>query len=254
GALLYMTRLLSQPFILSKPWGKYPVGTKVRLRPVSFHFGYDAAIFLKGFDLSQMQIVRKVQRKIETILCRAEHAEGEKCDKVYDQEARQRALAQEIERRRRTGDLGEDEEEPEVKGVLHAFDVDDIWAVLTEGGESDLAAWDRRSGLALSFTPRRRFYIEYRPHGDWYGGWKGRVDIHDTGSAFVGGLEKAIADWNPPISDEQRAAIAWGKKARKGGFMNGPPEQIAAYSEAECVAHAMMCRQLVDTVHAVNVP
>src|SRR5690606_14142924 len=81
-----------------------------------------------------------------------------------------------------------------------------------------------------------------------------RVDIHDTGSAFVGGLEKAIADWNPPISDEQRAAIAWGKKARKGGFMNGTPEQIAAYSEAECVAHAMMCRQLVDTVHAVNVP
>ena len=258
GAIRYMSQLGGSHYEIKQPWGEHPIGTKVRLQSVSFHFNYDSAILLKGFDLEQMEVVRKVQRKIQSVVCRADHDDNADCPLLKDSEALTEAVQQEADRVRAS--MGKDDSAPEdevdtIEGVIHAYDPDDINAVIIEGGESDLVAWDRRSGLAITSTPRRRFYVENRPCGDFYGGWHGRVDVHDTGSAFVGGLEKAISDWNPPISDAQRAAIKWGKAARHTHFQGATMDMIAAYSEAECVAHAMMCRQLQDTIKAVgNIP
>lgn len=262
GAILYMCELIGKPYELKQPWGEHPAGTKVRLRPVSFHFNFDAAILLKDFDFAQMEVVRKVQRKIESIVCRATHGENETCDKLTNRAALLAALQKEIASQEKTGttpNSGDSEANVTVEDVkdqiIHAYDVEDIIAALIEGGEGDLAVWDPKSQLAVTHTPRRRFYAEIRPNGDYYGGWKWKLDVHDTGSSFVGGLEKSIDDWNPPISPKQRADIARGKQGRKVGFKDFTDDEIAAYSEAECVAHAMMCRMLLDTVLDVsNVP
>lgn len=259
GVIRYMCELIGKPYELKEPWKDLPAGTKVRLRPISFHFNFDAAILLKDFDPKQMEVVRKVQTKITSVVCRATHAEGEKCEKTYNRDALVAAVQKERDRQEKSGTLPQEDSQgntfAEIEGIIHAFDDEDVTAVLIEGGESDLIAWDQRSKLGVTHTPRRRFYAEIRPNGDWYGGWRCKIDVHDTGSAFVGGLEKAIADWNPPIADHQRAAIKWGKKARLTGFAGATDEQIAAYSEAECVAHAKMARMLLDTVLEVgNVP
>jgi hypothetical protein len=63
-------------------------------------------------------------------------------------------------------------------------------------------------------------------------------------------LERVIDVWNPDLSEEQRAAIARGKAARSHGFQGQDLDSIAEYSEAECVAHARVCRKLLTAINA----
>ncbi len=190
-------------------------------RPIvaqGFHFGWDSAILARDYDPADMELIQKVgtTQKNAVRMCR----------RVFH-------------------DPGDDE----CALLLHAYDPKHVQAVITEGGESQVVAWDRKSELAFAITPRRRMYIERRPNGDRFEGWS-RVDIHDVGAAFPppNSLEQVIEDWRPDISPEQRAAIAWGKAARSRGFLDGTPEQIMAYSEAECVAAAKCVRKLINTI------
>lgn len=202
-----------------------PDGTTHRQVLVAFHFGHDTAVLANNMDYASMYLVRQAQAKIRTGLCGSIHQEGEACD----------------------AQRGE-------TGLLHRYDVDDVKAVLTDGMHSDLAAFLPSAGLAFAFCPGQGAYIEDRPNGDRYEGWR-RLRIRDTGRAFVGGLEKVIEHWNPEISPAERAAIAWGKKSRETGFQGATDNQIAAYSEAECVAHARVCRKLLECIaKAAHVP
>jgi DNA polymerase family B len=177
-----------------------------------FHFTWDSSILSRDFDAADLQLVHKAQARTLTPLCgRTWHDPGDECAR------------------------------------MHRYDPKDVELVITEGGETDLIAWDQKSQLALAITPKRRMYIEQRPDGDRYDAWK-RVDIHDVGQAFTGGLERNIDMWDPPISKEMREAIAWGKRQRKSGFLDGTPDKIMEYSESECVAAAMMTRQLIDKI------
>jgi hypothetical protein len=177
-----------------------------------FHFTWDSSVLARDFDPDGMELIHKAGARKLTPLCGKHwHDPGDDCKR------------------------------------MHRYDPKDIELVITEGGETDLIAWDPKSELAIAITPKRRMYIEWRPHGDRYNGWKA-IDIHDVGGAFVGGLEKVIDRWQPDISDEQRAAIAWGKEHRKKGFANAAPAQIMNYSEAECVAAALTVRKMLDMI------
>lgn len=184
---------------------------------VAFHFGHDTAVLANDLDTNDMELVRRVQKKIETGLCRRA-GKDHTCDA-------QRGP----------------------KGMLHAYDPDDTYAVLTDGIHSDLAVWHRPTGLAMAFGTGQGAYLEHRPHGDRYEDWR-KLPIRDTGRAFIGGLEAVLGEWNPELTSEQRAAIAWGKQARMAGFAGATSNQIAAYSEAECVAHARICRMLLEAI------
>jgi hypothetical protein len=133
---------------------------------------------------------------------------------------------------------------------IDRYSPDAIRAVISDGGESGLLVWHQDSELAIAMTPRRRLYIEHRPAGDRMEERR-TVDIHDTGTAFVGGLLAVIKAWQPELTDEQKAFIEWGKNARTAnqGFGNGGPDKAARYSEAECIAHARCVRLLLKAIH-----
>lgn len=195
-----------------------PDGTTYRQVAVAFHFSHDTAVLANNLRYEDMFLVRKVQSKIRTALCGRTHPEGERCDTQRGE-----------------------------TGLLHRYDVEDCKAVLTDGIHSDLAAFDPESGLALAFANGQGAYIEDRPEGDRYESWR-RLRIRDTGRAFTGGLERVIEHWSPDLSTGQRAAIAWGKQARLTGFEGATDQQIADYSEAECIAHARVCRKLLECI------
>lgn len=183
--------------------------------PVAFHFTWDMSVISTYFDPSKMLLVHKARPKETNLLCDIHHRDYDPpCTKPY-----------------------------------HRRRIKDINDVITDGGEGDVIAWDSISKLAIAATPKRRFYCEYRPNGDRYDNRGAILDIHDTGSAFVGGLLTAIDKWKPELSEDQQSVIEWGKKHRKDGtFSDELAPQIAKYSEAECVAHARMCRQLVNAI------
>lgn len=224
-------------------------GTEFIQVPVAFHFGWDSAMFAKqflvaerddlgvntGFATPGMRIVRKAQANLNhaTLLCGQDHDRIEECDRWRARHGLLEGMTE-----------AELQEAPQ---LLHVWDGNDVAAVIAEGGEGDLLAWEEDSGLGIAITPGRRFYLEHRPNGDRYEGWR-RVDIHDNGSSFVGGLLSVIDQWKPELTPEQHAAIEWGKRARKEGFLGGTLAQVTAYSEAECVAHARCSRLLIDTV------
>jgi hypothetical protein len=185
----------------------------------SFHFNYDAAVLSKwtNHKLDSMELIHKANARNTNLLCRARQA---------DHDARACACQ---------------------GNKIWYRDTTKIRDVITSGGEGDLIAFDPETCLAIAATPKRRFYVEHRPHGDRYEGYRA-LDIHDHGTAFIGGLEKVISDWRPKLTDEQRSAIAWGKQARKDNLFNEPPAEVAAYSEAECVAAARCSRALLSTI------
>lgn len=187
----------------------------------SFHFNYDIAILSRAFDPVKMFLIHKSGAKEVNLLCdhHTTHKLGERhtlksspCEKI------------------------------------HRKDVEAITDIITNGGEGNLIAYDPESHLAIAATPKRRFYVEYRPNGDRYDEHK-IIDIHDHGSAFIGGLEKVIDTWQPDITDDEHAIIAWGKAARKiDGMLEANPSQTMKYSEAECIADAQCVRLLINTV------
>jgi hypothetical protein len=191
----------------------------------SFYFNYDIAILSRPFDPTQMFLIHKSGARNTNLLCdhHTMHKPGERhtlrsmpCNKI------------------------------------HRKDIDYIAYIITNGGEGDLIAYDPDTHLAIAATPKRRFYVEYRPSGDRYEGHK-ILDIHDHGSAFVGGLEKVIDTWQPDISNDERAIIKWGKAARKiDGMLEANPAKTMKYSEAECVADARCVRLLINTVRAAT--
>jgi hypothetical protein len=187
----------------------------------AFHFNYDIAILSRAFDPRYMFLIHKSGARNVNLLCdhHTTHKPGERhsfkslpCNKI------------------------------------HRHDIEAITNVITNGGEGDILAYDPQSNLAIAATPKRRFYIEYRPSGDLYDGHK-IIDIHDHGSAFVGGLEKVIDTWQPELDDDQKAIIKWGKAARKTETtLARNPSLTAKYSEAECVADARCTRLLINAI------
>ena len=199
---------------------------------VAFHFNFDHAVLTKIFDVGTrgMMLIHRSGGQDTTerdLLCGVNH-DKRKC------------LRQGTETDRK---------------VWHKYDKEQIELVITEGGETKLLAYDKASHLAVACTPNRRFVAEHRPKGGNFkgnfAGWRG-IDVHDTGRAFAGGLESVIDDWQPELTVEQRAIIAWGKASRKSGFIEAPKERVAAYSEAECVAHARVVRQLVNAIREAS--
>ena len=178
---------------------------------VSFHFNWDMSVIGKDFK-SNLSLVHSARARNRNVLCNTEH------DHII-------AECRKIPRN----------------------DQDICQQVITDGGENGLLAFDSISQIGLACTPKRRLYAEYRPNGDRYDDNR-RIDIHDTGTAFVGSLLEVIEHWNPELSDAQQEVIEWGKRARKGGFLHGSIGRIEAYSEAECIAHARCVRKLIDTV------
>lgn len=234
-------------WLIDQTWPKHKAGDQeFRNVPVAFHFNWDTAVIAKEFDPTKMFLIRKAQTKIKTALCGSTHKGGQKCPMKT-----KRAIAiQHLENESRT--LKEEVDElDEYIEVLHRYDPADIEKVITNGGEGDIIAYDRESQLAIATSPKRRFYVEHRPNGDRFEGWR-RVDIHDTGTAFAGGLEKVIESWNPELTEQQREVIRWGKKHRKNGtFDMDVIDKIKEYSEAECVAHARVCRILLQLIKEV---
>ncbi len=200
-------------------------GKQWRQAPVAFHFNHDSAVLCNDLDAADMMLIRKVQHKIQTSLCGADHSDGRPCE--YDTRF--------------------DEEGNPTNGALHRYDATDINAVITDGMLGDLVSWHRPSRLAIAGSAGQGLYLEHRPHGDRFEEWK-RLVIRDTGRSFHGGLESVIEQWNPDLSDDQRERIAWGKRQRLTGFAGASEADIAAYSEAECVAHARVCRKLIESV------
>jgi len=191
-------------------------GQEYRPAVVAFHFGYDTAVITKDFhpDVNpdiDLSLVYKATARHRNMLCNTRHDEKDICLK------------------------------------FHRYDEYLQQLIITEGGEGDVLTYDSRSDLAIATSAKRRFYAEFRPNGDRFEGNR-RLDIHDTGTAFTGGLEKSLADWQPELSTAELDAIKWGKEARQHAFAGATNEQIEAYSEAECVGHARMCRKLLDAV------
>lgn len=219
-------------------------GVVHRQHAIAFHFTGDAAVLTRNFDPEGMHLIRKAQATLSTVLCGSEHPPGELCPKVPDDpEGLLSDLLDEA------GELDTWAAEA-ASGILHRYRPGDVSAVITEGGEGDVLAYDPETHLAVACTPTRRFYVEHRPAGDRYEGWR-RVDIHDIGTAIPGGLEKAIEDWNPELSERERELITWGKQFRKGWPTDVDLEQVAAYSEAECVATARIARKLLTMIRDV---
>jgi hypothetical protein len=174
----------------------------------AFHFNYDTAVLAKFMDRSSSLRIIHKAKSTGGIICNSVKC---KCSKI------------------------------------HAFDREAATRIITTGGEGDAITWDARSCIAIAATPKRRFYAEYRPHGWSFREYKA-LDIHDMGTAFVGGLERVIDTWLPELAPEQRDIIAWGKQARKQGFRDTDTTKAALYSEAECVAAARCARLLISTI------
>jgi hypothetical protein len=186
-------------------------GTEWKQTLTAFHFNWDQSVIAKDFN-ANLSLVHGARSRIRNLLCNTEHDHNiAKCRKIPRNDT---AIIQQV---------------------------------ITDGGESGLLAYDSVSQIGLACTPKRRLYAEYRPNGDRFDDNQ-RIDIHDTGTAFVGSLLEVIDHWNPELSQAQHEIIEWGKQARKDGFLHGTIEQIEAYSEAECVAHARCVRKLLDTV------
>lgn len=200
-------------------------GKRWRQAAVGFHFGHDHAVLCNDIDSSDLMLIRKVQHRIETSLCGADHSTGVPCE--YDTRV-------------------SEEGEP-TSGALHRYDATDNEAVITDGMLGDVLSWHRPSGLGIAGSAGQGLYLEFRPNGDRYEGWK-RLVIRDTGRSFHGGLESVIDQWNPELSQVERERIAWGKRQREQGFTGASMAEIAAYSEAECVAHSRVCRKLIDAI------
>lgn len=190
-------------------------GTVWKQALVSFHFNWDMSVISKDFQ-SPLMLVHSARARRRNLLCNTEH------DHIIAN-----------------------------CGKIDRTDQSICQNVITEGGESGLLAYDPSSDIALACTPKRRLYAEYRPNGDRYDENQ-RIDIHDTGTAFVGSLLEVIEHWNPELTSEQHAIIEWGKQARKGGFLHGNSQQVSQYSEAECIAHARCVRKLIDTVRTAT--
>lgn len=180
----------------------------------AFHFGWDTSVISRDFNEAGMVLVHKATAKKRGLLCWTQHLTEDgraECKKIHRDD--QRAVRE----------------------------------IITEGGEGDLLAYDQESHLAIAASPKRRFYVEHRPHGDRFEENR-RLDIHDTGTAFVGSLLRVLEVWQPELTPTQHAAIEWGKKSRTEGFLDGTLAQVEAYSEAECVAHARVVRLLLTTI------
>lgn len=177
----------------------------------AFHFNWDQSVIAKDFN-GGLSLIHGARSRVRNLLCNTEHDHNiAQCRKIPRND----------------------------KNIIQE--------VITDGGESGLLAYDSISQIGLACTPKRRLYAEYRPNGDRFDDNK-RIDIHDTGTAFVGSLLEVIDHWNPELSSAQHEIIQWGKQARKDGFLHGTIQQIEAYSEAECVAHARCVRQLLNCV------
>lgn len=189
----------------------------------AFHFNYDAAVLTRFMDekIGRLRLIHKARTKPD------------------DQLICNRAIM-----------AGLKHNQKRCPKKFHAFDSKQTAKILTTGGEENVITYDPETSLAIAATPKRRYYVEYRPKGWDYNGYRA-LDIHDMGMAFIGGLEQVIDTWQPELSPAQRDIIRWGKQARKDGdgkFDGGTPEQIAAYSEAECIAAARCARLLIDTI------
>lgn len=185
-------------------------GVQWKQAHVAFHFGYDTAVIAKDFT-EDLTLIYKATARNRNLLCNTQHKEDEECFR------------------------------------LHRYDEHLQQLVITEGGENDILTWHAPSQIGIATSTKRRFYAELRPLGDRMEGNR-RLDIHDTGTAFTGGLLKVIDEWQPELTDEQKAAIEWGKASRKNSFDAADILDIEKYSEAECVAHARVCRKLLDAV------
>lgn len=214
-AYLWLVRELSGPY-------EDAAGQQWRQVAKGFHLNHDLAVLGNGLDPREMFLVRKVQVKIETALCGREHRMEKDCDL---------------------------DTAPGVTGILHRYQADDINAIISDGMLGDVIAFHRPSGLALAGAAGQGMYLEERPNGDRYEGWS-RLVIRDVGRSFLGGLLQVIAQWNPELSPSDLALIEWGKSVRGDGFGEESLERIAAYSEAECLALARVCRKLQDAVRA----
>jgi hypothetical protein len=177
---------------------------------VAFHFGYDTAVIAKDFT-EDLTLIYKATARNRNLLCNTAHTDDEECLR------------------------------------LHRYDKHLQQLIITEGGEGDVLTWHAPSQIAIATSAKRRFYAELRPLGDRMEGNR-RLDIHDTGTAFTGGLLSVIDQWQPELSPEQHAAIEWGKASRRNSFDAADILQIEKYSEAECIAHARVCRKLLDAV------
>lgn len=185
-------------------------GVQWKQAHVAFHFGYDTAVIAKDFT-EDLTLIYKATARNRNLLCNTEHPDDEECLR------------------------------------LHRYDEHLQQLVITEGGENDVIAWHAPSQIGIATSTKRRFYAELRPLGDRMEGNR-RLDIHDTGTAFTGGLLSVIEQWQPDLSSSQLEAIAWGKESRKNSFDAADITLIEQYSEAECVAHARTCRKLLDSV------
>lgn len=184
---------------------------------VAFHFGYDTAVIAKDFT-EDLTLIYKATARNRNLLCNTEHPTDELCLQLHRSDKHLQQL------------------------------------IITEGGENDVIVWHAPSQIGIATSAKRRFYAELRPHGDRMEGNR-RLDIHDTGTAFTGGLLSVIERWQPELTTEQQAAIQWGKASRNNSFDAADILQIEQYSEAECVAHARVCRTLIDSVRdAGHVP
>lgn len=180
---------------------------------VSFHFSWDTAVITKDFT-DDLSMVYKATAQRRNLLCNTAHKEDAEC------------------------------------GRLHRSCQSTIQLVMDDG-EGDLLALHTPSNIGITQSVKRRLYIEHRPNGDRYDDHR-RVDIHDTGSAFVGGLLAVIDKWKPELNAEQQTAIEWGKVVRKekglAGFAGATIADIERYSESECVAHARVVRLLINAI------
>lgn len=233
-ALLWLIHKLHGVYIDSQ-------GKKWRQVPVAYHFGWDIATLLKEFKSDKMYLVHKTRTSIETVLCGYHHT-PEECHRLQDDNGTiMREFVRTVE------DSGE--KAGEFKGILHRYDKEDVQTVLGEGGDTDVLAYDPDSQLAIAASPGRRLWVEFRPEGDRFQkGGVPSVDIHDVGRSFVGKFENAIDSWNIKLQPGDRDKIAQGKQAREVGFKGYTTRDIADYSEAECVALALMVRKFLDTI------
>lgn len=222
----HMTGQTACRWLIEQCSGPYKdaAGVEHKQVAVAFHFGWDSATMAKDFA---------VARRVSIL----HNAKPRSKDKEYT------PLCNTIHT---------DDDLP-CTGKIHRYNRDSAIAVMNDG-ESDLLVFDEDALVGVIFTSRRRFHAEYRPNGDHFGK-RLMLDIHDTGSAFTGGLLKVIEKWAPVLTPEQHAAIEWGKKARHDNFLDGSTRQIEQYSEAECVAHARCVRLLVDAFRtALRIP
>ena len=191
-------------------------GISYRQALYGFHFGHDAVLLLRRyFPDSKLQLVHKATARKRGLLCATEHAKGEECPKY------------------------------------HRYDQTICQDTLVDGGEDDYIAYDAEINYAFATTPGRRFYMEYRPHGDRFEENQ-RIDIHDVGNLFPGTFEQVIDLWDLEYRDGDREIIKWGKAHRGENFINTDRNKVAHYSEAECVSLARLLEKFLKTVHEVT--